>query len=231
MSNQDAWNAEYTKGAFLTNGVVASKGVRDFVKHLRRKESLDIGSLVVLDAGCGTGKNAFYFSEFGAKVLAYDLSSVAIDNARKYAKENGIPVEFTCLASGKLPYEDKSVDVLVDSMSIHLLTEEQRQIYAAEVSRVLKDTSYIYLKTFKLEGDANAKQLIKDNVRYTGYSYILPVLSVEERVFTLSEVKELFGSSFAPFYIHSDSGYMRFGERTYKRNYYTVYYVRRDNIS
>lgn len=43
----------------------------------------DVWGLRVLDAGCGEGKNAYYFARYGAYVRAIDISELAIGNARK----------------------------------------------------------------------------------------------------------------------------------------------------
>lgn len=45
-------------------------------------ESLSFENIRVLDAGCGEGKNAVYMAQRGAQVLALDISSIALRNAR-----------------------------------------------------------------------------------------------------------------------------------------------------
>ncbi len=47
-----------------------------------------------LELGCGLGANAIWLARQGWQVLAIDLSDVAIDRARKRAKDAGAEVEF-----------------------------------------------------------------------------------------------------------------------------------------
>lgn len=51
------------------------------VKRLTAKLGT-VEDLLVLDAGCGEGKNAVYLANLGAKVYAIDISKFAIANAR-----------------------------------------------------------------------------------------------------------------------------------------------------
>ena len=46
-----------------------------------------LGSGKALDVGCGDGKNAIHLSESGFDVSAFDLSPIAIENARAYWSE------------------------------------------------------------------------------------------------------------------------------------------------
>src|SRR5690348_9530634 len=52
--------------------------VKKLVGHIQ-----DMSGMLVLDAGCGEGKNAKYLSSAGAIVRAIDVSPYAIANAKK----------------------------------------------------------------------------------------------------------------------------------------------------
>ena len=45
---------------------------------------------VVLDLACGLGGNALTLARYGLDVLAWDISPVAIERLREYAKEEGV---------------------------------------------------------------------------------------------------------------------------------------------
>lgn len=47
-----------------------------------------------LDLGCGQGRNAVWLAQRGHRVTGIDLSSVAIEHARRLAAEAGVDVEF-----------------------------------------------------------------------------------------------------------------------------------------
>ena len=54
------------------------------VKMLPKFFPHEMASSFVWDAGCGEGKNAIHFARSGARVLATDVSSIALDNAKKF---------------------------------------------------------------------------------------------------------------------------------------------------
>jgi SAM-dependent methyltransferase len=47
-----------------------------------------------LEIGCGTGTNAVWLASKGFNVTAFDVSSLAIETARKKAKEAGVAIQF-----------------------------------------------------------------------------------------------------------------------------------------
>ena len=49
--------------------------------------------LLVLDAGCGEGKNAYWLAERGANVMALDVSALALSNAVRM-KNDGLDIRF-----------------------------------------------------------------------------------------------------------------------------------------
>ncbi len=51
---------------------------------------VSVSGLAVLDAGCGEGKNAAYLADKGASVLAIDISSLGLRNARRNWANNSV---------------------------------------------------------------------------------------------------------------------------------------------
>ncbi len=49
----------------------------------------------ILDAGCGTGEKASYFSHHGARVTAFDLCMASLEKARELAAKFNLEVEFS----------------------------------------------------------------------------------------------------------------------------------------
>jgi SAM-dependent methyltransferase len=78
----------------------------------------------VLDAGCGTGEHALYFSSRGIEAVGVDFSPVAIEAARAKAAARGLAVEFIVhdvLDLGSLGQQFHSV---VDSGTFHVFNVE-----------------------------------------------------------------------------------------------------------
>src|SRR5258707_12484988 len=85
-------------------GTEPSSLVKALAPHVYR-----FSGLRVLDAGCGEGKNAAFFSKQGAVVTAVDLSALAISHAKRdwqtLAGIAWVQADIRTLDFGAQPYE------------------------------------------------------------------------------------------------------------------------------
>jgi len=83
----------------------------------------DFEKLVILDAGCGEGKNSTVFAERQSRVRAIDISEPAIANGRREFNGNGrISWEVADIRSVELP---EQFDVVIAYGLLHCLPTEQ----------------------------------------------------------------------------------------------------------
>lgn len=79
----------------------------------------DVRGKTLVDVGCGSGASALFFASLGARVIAIDLSSKAIDNLRRYCADHGItnidPRVMSAQDIGSL----KGADFVFGSMILH----------------------------------------------------------------------------------------------------------------
>lgn len=223
MNNNQAWEKEYQQPQFLTLGTEPLAVVKDFCKWLRRDEKVDLEKWVVLDLGCGNGKNVKYFIEGYAKSgIGYDISKTAIAAAKKLSE--GLDINYEVRSIGeKLPLENESVDIILDVTSSNSLNESEREIYLQETKRVLKRDGYLFVRALCLDGDKNARQLIKENPGLEKDTYILPGVGVTERVFSRQDVMDTYGKYFDVVLLEKTEGYQKWGNQSYKRNYWVIY--------
>ena len=102
----------------------------------------------ILDIGCGKGFMLHDFKELMSKafVAGIDVSTYAIDNAMPSVKP------FLKIASAeKLPYEDKSFDLVVSINSIHNLPLDRLKTALREIQRVCRKASYITIDAWRNE--------------------------------------------------------------------------------
>ncbi len=66
----------------------------------------------ILEVGCGLGLDLARFAAGGARVTGVDLSTTAIDMARKYFELRGIEGDFAVMDGNALEYDDDSFDVV-----------------------------------------------------------------------------------------------------------------------
>ena len=94
----------------------------------------------ILDIGCGAGREAFALHAMGFRVTGVDVSTAAIDCARKTARTRGIDMELLVTDGMSLPFEDAVFDVVIlwaQTFGLFHGKESQRHILA-QCGRVLK---------------------------------------------------------------------------------------------
>lgn len=223
MDNKSAWEREYQNPKFVSLGTDAAQDVKDFAKWLRRKQGIEIDGAKILDLGCGAGKNSIYFAGHGAQVTGYDFSKVAITVAKERADKENLSINFEVRSIGELlPLDHASVDIVLDVMSSHALSNTEQAVYVSELNRVLKPGGYAFIRTFILDGDNNAKKLIKEFPGIEQQSYVLPETGMTEHVFTEKELKDFY-KDFTILNFEKEFGYQRWGNQSYKRRYALIY--------
>ena len=223
MDPQKAWEREYNNPDFITKNDKPQADLLRFVKWLKKGKFLDLYNARLLDVGCGTGRNSFYMADaYGAQVFATDFSKGAIAMATKNFSHPNI--EFSVHDISKpLPMPSNSFDIVFDIMTSMSLGESQREVYLKELNRLLRPGGMVYLRTLCKEGDKNAAHLLKNNGGSEKDTYIHPTLGSVERVFSEKDLRELYSPFFEILFMGKHTGYQKFGNQSYKRNYWNVY--------
>ncbi len=225
---RNGWEEEYQDPQLLSKSFEPQADVLRFFKFLKKERDYRLDeSSVLLDLGCGIGRNALYTAEhYGCRSIGYDFSRTAIDEAKKENTLRNLTVQvaFEVRSIGEvLPLADASIDVILDVTASHLLNPDERNIYLQEVFRVLKPGGYFFVRTLCRDGDRNAQQLL---LRFPGEhydTYIHPELHVTERVFREEDFRELYGLYFEILDVHKQTGYQQWATRSFKRRYLIAY--------
>jgi len=91
-----------------------------------------------IDLGCGAGNQAVYLAGRGFSMTGIDSSPAAIDFARENAGKKGIAVNFIVAdVLGDLHEVKEKFDFAYDWELLHHIYPEQRDIYVANVHRLL----------------------------------------------------------------------------------------------
>ncbi len=223
MSQESQWDREYRQSKFLVKENKPQADVVRFVKFLK-KQKTDFYGAHVLDLGSGAGRNSFYFSELGAKVTGFEISDTAIKMAEKFARDAGRQISYKKQSIGqKFPCEDNSFDIVLDMTSSNSLSEAEREIYLTETRRVLKPGGYFFVKALCLDGDDNAKNLLKDFPGDEKGTYILPDIGITERVWTMADFVTTYEKFFTILHLEKKTNYTTMGNRVFKRNFWIAY--------
>jgi tellurite methyltransferase len=123
----------------------------------------------VLDVGCGSGRNLFYFLRNAYEVFGIDPNPQAVEAVKKVsaalAPDN--PQEnFVVCSAENLPYGDATFDLVVCNAVLHFAKDEQHfGSMLRSIFRVLKPDGYFFAR---LASDIGIETLVKPlgNERY-----------------------------------------------------------------
>ena len=91
-----------------------------------------------IDLGCGTGNYSIYLASLGFEVTGIDISTTAIEIAKKNAKKKGIKSNFLeANVIGNLNEVKDKFDFALDWEMLHHIFPEQRQRYVKNVYKIL----------------------------------------------------------------------------------------------
>jgi SAM-dependent methyltransferase len=181
---------------------------------------------IVLDLGCGTGRNSNYLAENGNNVIGMEISRTAISLAKDRAEVLGVSVDYRLSNIGE-PYkiEDSSIDIVLDVTSSNSLNEAGREVYLSEVRRVLKSGGYIFVRALCKDGNKNVKNLLKSNPGKEYDTYIIKEIGLTERVFSRDDFVKIYSQYFKILKLEKKTNYTTFNNRIYKRDYWLAYFI------
>lgn len=104
------------------------------------------GALV--DVGCGTGEHTILAARYGARALGIDVSSRAIEIARRKAAERSVGTSFQVLDALRLVTLGEAFDTIVDSGLFHVFDDASRARYVTAVHAVLRPGGHLHLMCF-----------------------------------------------------------------------------------
>lgn len=237
-SQHRAWEEEYKNPNFLSLDTAPQQELLRAIKWIRDERVECAGrdimksSPVVLDIGCGNGRNLVYMAEqYNALGYGYDCAPTAIALAKKHAKEQGVEKQVTFLVhdvAEPFPIPDTCVDLCIDMTTSHALYEGERTLYLREVVRTLKDDGIFFIRTLCLDGDRNARNLVQQFPGPEAGTYMLPDCDLMERVYTEKEFRARYEEYFTILSLNKQVGYQRWGNQSFKRRYMVAYMMKKE---
>lgn len=108
----------------------------------------------MLDAGCGTGENAFLVASLGLPVLGVDVAETALTIAREKAKskDRGIEVEFAAADAFHLERLGRRFETVLDCGLFHTFNGDERPAYVASLASVTEPDGTLYVLCFSDDG-------------------------------------------------------------------------------
>ena len=95
---------------------------------------------IVLDLGCGVGRNSIYLGKEGFGVIGVDISRSALKKAKAWAKIEGVPsVTVLRCSMTNLPFVRQTFHAVISVSVIHHAAKEDIKEAIDEIQKVLKD--------------------------------------------------------------------------------------------
>lgn len=175
--NFNSWAKSYDDDVKKDNGELKIyknyelilQSVYDLVEELNRKNSK------ILEIGVGTGNLASKFLNNNYEIVGIDQSIEMLSVAKeKYPRLKVRLGEFL-----KIPYDNKSFDIIISTYAFHHLNESEKCIAIEEILRVLKDNGVIIIGDLMFESKDSEEKILKnlsqkqiDVIKDEYYSYI-----------------------------------------------------------
>jgi malonyl-CoA O-methyltransferase len=115
---------------------------RDLDEIVTRKSLAGLRFKLILEIGCGTGKNTLLFAQIGEQVQALDFSEEMIAQAR--AKSSAANVEFTVAdITQRWPIDDASIDLISCNLVLEHIADLSHVF--AEAVRVMANNGQFFI--------------------------------------------------------------------------------------
>ena len=119
----------------------------------------------VLELATGTGLIAKHIVNAAAHIEATDASAEMIVEARR--DNRSAKLHFSVQDMFRLPYADKSFDVVIVSNALHIVPQPEKAL--AEIRRVLKDDGVLIASTFTHVGNSFSGKVRAFFMRRVGF--------------------------------------------------------------
>jgi 2-polyprenyl-3-methyl-5-hydroxy-6-metoxy-1,4-benzoquinol methylase len=138
----------YRLGFTPWDGHPLARSLRSVVEGDGSSPPLPVGT--ALDLGCGTGDNSIYLAQHGWRVTGVDFVPKAIDKARAKAAASKVAINFVHADVTQLSSEGvgSGFDFIVDNGCLHGMSDDDRDAYVREVTKVAAPDGRLLLVEF-----------------------------------------------------------------------------------
>lgn len=102
----------------------------------------------VLDIGCGSGELSLFAASKGCSVLGVDFSQIAIEQARKKARDSGSAASFEVRDTFLLSELKRKFATVLDCCFFHVLDDPSRTRYEQVMREIIEPEGTIYMLCF-----------------------------------------------------------------------------------
>ena len=154
--NQEFWAKEVVQANLIWPD--------EFVIRFVKKNFRNIADTVVLDYGCGAGRNAIALAKEGYKVIAMDYSQEAISLVEQ--KKEDLEITTVCNDGVEVPLAEQSVDAIIADGSLFYSTLENTTKILKELGKCMKPNAKFWANWRSKEDSLYGKGMHLDDGLY-----------------------------------------------------------------
>ncbi len=154
QEDRKRWDEKY-RGVEFKPDQEASTILKKYIRLLPKGRALDIAA--------GEGRNAVFLAEHGFEVEAVDISGVALNRARKLARERRVKIRTVVADLDRYPIPRDLFDLIVDFdfLDHALISRIKRGLKKGGM--VVFESYLVEQKALGLDGPSNPKYLLRPN--------------------------------------------------------------------
>jgi SAM-dependent methyltransferase len=183
------WTEEYTKPDKFSriHGEDPSQVVVEFTQFLKKDGNYSL----VVDVGCGKGRNSIYLAREGFNVVGIDFVPYAIGVAKERALKTGLtpsnPKFVVHDITETWPVEDSSVDAVIDCNASNDLSSSERGFYLDNLYTALRNGGKLLVYLLSLPENTEGT-LIETNPGPESNTVYIPGTNKAEKWYTEEEI-------------------------------------------
>lgn len=181
--NTSEWQKSYARGEnhcfvasdetvkFVSRYIVKRIGIHEFKKITNIE-----GKIKVLDACCGIGRNLIFGENIGLEMYGFDLSSIAIKNAKKFylssfSKENyqTLDQKYKVSSINSIPWADSFFDFIICESALDSMKYEVAMKGIVEFARIIKNKGLFYCSLISGEMESCSDNETREEVVQTSH--------------------------------------------------------------
>src|SRR5918993_4627520 len=116
----------------------------NFLRHILESDAWHIPRGLALDVAAGTGRNAIFLAEMGFSVVGIDISTIALEEARRRTAKNSLEIRWHLadLEQTELPPAAYNLIVNVNYLQRSLIHQ---------IQRALKPQGHVIFETYLID--------------------------------------------------------------------------------
>jgi SAM-dependent methyltransferase len=138
--DQTRWDRQYALSA-------GADQPSSFLRRILDSDAWDIPRGLVLDVAAGTGRNAIFLAERGFRVVAIDISSIALDEARRRAEKKSLAISWQQADLEQIELPQAAYDLIVNFNYL------QRSLFP-QIRKALKINGRLIFETYLIDQQA-----------------------------------------------------------------------------